>query len=82
MAIRSAAVQNPAAKSGQELQETISQQVRVPLDTEQLVHALNEHVRGSGLRVRVRILAEITLWPEQLKHALNAHVGRFRACGL
>ena len=40
------AAQNPGAKTGQETQKFAPQQVQVPLDTEQLVHALNEHVRG------------------------------------
>ena len=44
---RVVAVQNPGAKPGQEAQEAASRQVQVPLDTEQLVHALNEHVRGA-----------------------------------
>jgi len=41
-----AGLQNPGAHAGQEAQEAQAAQAQVPLHTEQLVHALNEHVRA------------------------------------
>ena len=46
LSISMADSQNPATNAGKDVQDTPAAPVQVPLHTDQLVHALNEHVRS------------------------------------